>query len=818
MKLLRNLIVCLSGMLAFGVHATERELGSDGDRMHLGLNAEFRCQKTVPITIRTKSAAYFDQDAAKIQSIVVNTAGAILGFECQSADKIEFFGYTDDVLVFRADAEKHSKWAMQSYPAPLETLALFFGLHEPAFEHLGTISEELRKYESVPGIKETNQYKSFQTQALRLVEIADGDTKTFITYLENPGHEFKTFEAAKAHYGNILSTIEAFAPNQYEAYKNAYDDVEGSLKDTFWSSRVTSIIDDHETMAEIVAAAVNSVKESGSEEYHVYVDERIADWIEEDADLITEDIPTAPLYELGFVSDYVATFPAPTDADSLPKTKAVLDKVPGRILPLTLERLVALQTLALETVQESGASYVDVDTILETGFALAEEFEEAGYVEDGETLLAATFAYVNEMLESNLESYREELSTMEFTAESVAALQEQVLLFEELSADIASFKSYQDTAEKTLADNKATICRNVSNEAGIGPDTFDRLIKTPEGTMPLIDLACRLFEHQHRISAFEPADNDETYTLEVIHENEEKHRFLLKSQGAGVTAALMGVKQLAPEEMDITQEFWQDYIANLLEPPPSGEPDPQGVRECDRLAADPHDANKLASGVDFESEDIDPNKFERALDACIAAVEDASDDTRQQYQLGRLLWYAGDQESAEEFINTAADSGYAPALYYKAEILLGTSDDPDAFIDALDLYEKAGNAGYERGNAMVKELNPEGLDFFKEITPPTPKEIISALKVQNLSQSILGVTSTATVIDIKVKDCFQTSATDFSCEYRKILKCGMSGWGNDPVIRMMSWAIQKDCDSTQYNFGSFRKVGEGKWEELPNQS
>lgn len=90
MKLLRNLIVCLSGMLAFGMHATERELGSDGDRMHLGLNAEFRCQKTVPITIRTQSAAYFDQDAAKIQSIVVNTAGAILGFECQSADKIEF--------------------------------------------------------------------------------------------------------------------------------------------------------------------------------------------------------------------------------------------------------------------------------------------------------------------------------------------------------------------------------------------------------------------------------------------------------------------------------------------------------------------------------------------------------------------------------------------------------------------------------------------------------------------------------------------------------------------------------------------------------
>lgn len=45
----------------------------------------------------------------------------------------------------------------------------------------------------------------------------------------------------------------------------------------------------------------------------------------------------------------------------------------------------------------------------------------------------------------------------------------------------------------------------------------------------------------------------------------------------------------------------------------------------------------------------------------------------------------------------------------------------------------------------------------------------------------------------------------------------MSGWGNDPVIRMMSWAIQKDCDSTQYTFDSFRKLGEGEWKELPSQ-
>lgn len=115
-------------MLSSAAISAERELASDGDKLRLLIDENYTCQESVPITIRTSSAAYYDQDAATIQKLVINTAGAILGFECPKASKLEFFGYTDDALLFRADAQKKKKWAIESYPAPLETLALFLGL------------------------------------------------------------------------------------------------------------------------------------------------------------------------------------------------------------------------------------------------------------------------------------------------------------------------------------------------------------------------------------------------------------------------------------------------------------------------------------------------------------------------------------------------------------------------------------------------------------------------------------------------------------------------------------------------------------------
>ena len=260
----------------------------------------------------------------------------------------------------------------------------------------------------------------------------------------------------------------------------------------------------------------------------------------------------------------------------------------------------------------------------------------------------------------------------------------------------------------------------------------------------------------------------------------------------------------------------KEYLADLIIPPASGEPDLNGVRECDLLAADSHDANKLGSGFDFESSDIDPKYFDRAVDACIAAVENNPQDYRQSFQLGRLLWYAGDQEAANEYINIASAGGYAPATYYKAEIFLGTSSEPDAFIDALDMFEASGNGGYARGSAMVKELNPDGIEFYKEIPPPTGSELMGALRVKGLSTpSLMGVSVSTRVSSVRVKSCFQISATDFSCEYVKRSTCSANGANSGGIAMLLG--MMCGVSSGDLAFSTFRRLEEGKWTELASE-
>lgn len=705
-------LILMLFLLVSITQAAEREIASSDTKLQLLVDENYQCKPTVPITIRTSSAAYYDQDAAIIQRLVINIAGAVLGWECPKVSKLEFFGYTGDELVFRADASKKKKWAMESYPPPLETLALFFGLREPAYSHLGIIGAHLQKYENVPGITETHQHRAFQKQAKRLSAVVDGDTDKFVAYLKNPDQGFKTFSAVKNHFSKILIAVKHHVPEHYRRYQEAYDNVEASLKDAFWSARVASIMEDNDTIAQMLEAAVGAVGEANSADFSTYVDGRIASWIEEDADLIAADLPSSSLYELGMVSDYLSTFPAPSEAKGLSQIEARLKTIPGNLLPLVNNRLTVLQSLAFDTVKNSGSSYADVDAMLETGFAIAEEFEHAGYIDEGERLVVSTLTYIDYVLASGLGDYKQKLAEMTFNSDSVTVLQEQAFIFEELSTQIKGFKAYKAVADKTLEENKITICRSIAHEGGIETDDFEQPVSTLDGPITLIQFACNLFANQRRISAFVP-EKEGQYKLEITQSDGEIHRFLLAPNTIGTTEGLTGIKRFGIQKSEMTPEQWGEYLADLLEPLPSGEPDIHGIRECDQLAADPHDANKLARGIDLESAEIDPDKFARAIDACIATVENAPDDARQQYQLGRLLWYAGDQDGAAEFVNTAADAGYAPAIYYKAEMLLGTSDNPDAFIDALALYEAAGKAGYARGTAMVKELNPEGLDFFK---------------------------------------------------------------------------------------------------------
>ncbi|MFD2644454.1 hypothetical protein [Pseudomonas japonica] len=707
-----------TGFLAFACMAlnhaggAERELASKGADVRLAIDSAFKCGPKADIKIITASAAYFDQGAQTVQQLV-NTASAMLGFECPQMSHLAFTGLTDSVVVFEAEAKKQQKWALQTGPAPLEALALFFSLYQPDFFHLGSAQQKLQSYRKVTGIETSYQYEALDEQIKRLSSIIDGDTEKLRAYLQGQGGKFQNFESALSHYQDVLTTIKRYVPAQYEAYNAVFTEEASRLKDHYWSSRVAVLFDSEKPLKDIIANAVAMANAAPSGEFKQYMDSQLAAWIGEETTLIQEDINDAPLDEAAWAAGYLAELPSSQDVQALPQTAALIASSKAALPARVAQRIETLQALAVEVIKESGASYADVDTILETGFSLAGEFEESGFADAGHSLLAAMVSHIEQVLSAGLEQYKQDLTALELTDENASALQEQAVSFQELSTQFAGFAAYQKAAE-------------------------DRL----------------------------------------------------RADGSDV--------------------------AERAAPAHSGEPDGQGIRACDRVAADSHDPQKLAAGIDFETADIAGFDVDEALDACIAAVENDPSDTRQQFQLGRLLWFTGDQESARDYIELAASKGYAAAVYLRAEMLLATSDDPDAFVDALNLYKASGEAGYAKGLVMVKELNPNGIDFYKDIPPPTPQEIVQALPVRDASYGILGVTTSIRVVDAKVKECFQTSATEFFCEYMVVAECGTSGsMGEDQMIQFMNQMMKFACDnSMEYTFSKFRKVGSKKWQQI----
>lgn len=706
-----------TGFLAFAcmalnhAGAAERELASKGAAVRLTLSSAFKCGPKADIKIVTASAAYFDQGAQTVQQLV-NTASAMLGFECPQISHLTFTGLTDGVVVFEAEAKKQQKWALQTAPAPLEALALFLSLYQPDFLHLGTAQGKLKDYRQVTGIETSYQYEALDEQIKRLATVVDGDTEKFRTYLQGQGGKFQNFETALSHYQDVLSTIKNYAPAQYPAYNAVFTEESSRLKDHYWSSRVAVLFDSEKPLKDIIVDAQKMANAAPSIEFKQYIDSQLAEWIGEETALIQEDINDAPLYEVAWAARYLSELPPSQDVKTLPQTAALIASLETALPARVAQRIEVLQALAVEVIKESGASYADVDTILETGFALAGEFEESGFVDAGHSLLAAMVSHIEQVLTSGLEQYKQDLAAIELTDENASALQEQAGSFQELSTQFAGFAAYQKAAED-------------------------------------------------RLRAYESGD-----------------------------------------------------LAELAAPAPSGEPDAQGIRACDRLAADSADPQRLAAGIDFEKADIASFNFDEALDACIAAVENDPTDTRQQFQLGRLLWFMGDQELARDYIELAAGKGYAAATYLRAEMLLATSDDPDAFIDALNLYKASGKAGYTKGLAMVKELNPSGIDFYKDIPPPTPQEIVQALPVREASYGVLGITTYIRVVDAKIKECFQTSATEFFCEYKMVAQCGTSG-GMGQDVQFINQMMKFGCNtSMEYTFSKFRKVGSQKWQKI----
>jgi TPR repeat protein len=85
---------------------------------------------------------------------------------------------------------------------------------------------------------------------------------------------------------------------------------------------------------------------------------------------------------------------------------------------------------------------------------------------------------------------------------------------------------------------------------------------------------------------------------------------------------------------------------------------PIGITDCDRLAANPPDPDRVTAGV--ERVDVD---LPGAIAACLEARRAHPQEPRFSYQLGRVYFYDGQTDKALESFQRAIDLNYRQAKF-----------------------------------------------------------------------------------------------------------------------------------------------------------
>ncbi len=117
--------------------------------------------------------------------------------------------------------------------------------------------------------------------------------------------------------------------------------------------------------------------------------------------------------------------------------------------------------------------------------------------------------------------------------------------------------------------------------------------------------------------------------------------------------------------------------------------------ECDHLAANPPDPDRIVPGVSRAQLDLP-----RAIDACRAAVAAQPDTARLSYQLGRCLFYAGQTADALKSFKQAADLGYRQAHFILGLIMMRRYEGVPFDVSHIEHHWRAA-ARLDQANAQV---------------------------------------------------------------------------------------------------------------------
>lgn len=763
----------------------------------------------LPLTIQATMASSFSPDKASVQK-ALDRARPMLSKSCGQFNAMAISGEIAGVEFYKWSIAADSNWQLKTDGGALPNLASSIESLPTDYSSFPRILDASRRFLSMPEFEKTGEHALISKKITETLARPDGDEPAkFREFLKKGFVPTVAFSDTKAEIGHILRTIELFASHDLEPHKRIYEKELSNIQIAAWTEFLEAELDADKPPEEIFASLRSHLGRNDTDAgFIAFSDNYVATWLKDYLNDAAADWSEAFVADLGDMELFLYEMRAARISQSFQKTNEALNQGTKELSQAIEKRLSELQQSAIDVIGTIGASYEDTDKILEAGFALAEEFEDAGFPDSATIILQATTSRIEAVVAKGLPAYTTELKGIKPSLASIAAIEEQIGLFEEMAGEFEGYAAYQQAALAARDNLRNGLCARILDEIADESAPLSASIAVGDMRIPMRDFACSLYKNGHMVTAFTKDEKIDGYRIDIQDRRGEGKSFkATRSWNIFIGRPLKVEAAIDEKVIPLEEAAWNATAQDLLRPPPHGKPDAKGVTECDQLAADPHDPKKLATGVDFESPDLDINKIERGIEACIASVEHANNDARQQFQLGRILWFTGEADQAKGFIASSSTSAYPAGQYLQAMVQLTASTDHNSFVDAYELLQNAANGGYPKAAEMIKQLNPNGLDIYREIPPPREDDVIPPLS-DSKCVNAMGVQICVKIVGVNLRQCFQTGAQEFACEWSARVACDTN---LPPIYQQFAQSMCSVGGDSQFN--TFRKQSDGRWQK-----
>lgn len=788
-------ILGVASLWGTAVGAKENDLAAMQDQSaKISVSNSWKCAKSVKLTIEAAEAPFFETRLSDLGSLF-GAALSKLSATCAKLEKVSIDGKVKQKKLIESEALKSNGWRLQLDHPNLTKEAMRIPEVVKGYGDLWRLRSMFAPYLEVAGIERTAGYSLFAQQSQNTVLALTSDGRNFQHFVEELTLE-KDHKVALEKIEDALGIVQHFEPNAAVQLRQRVPVIQSAALRNVAMKELQKALVRGEPIAATASALFARLERKTPDQITVSeIDRQLATWIEAE---ILEHEKKAHETELEEARSHLSFLKGldPLEIGSLlPESQTAVETASLWFEEVSSELLDENVKVARELILESGSSYEEADLILETGLVLFDEFSQHGFNEEAGELLDFAKLHLQAVIAKGLEPFAKSILAEHMTLERVAYWEDQTELFFNLSQDFPGFTRYVNAIEDGIQTGRDRVCKSIAQELETGRNR-DVQIGVADEAMSLTAFTCNLYRNGHLLKEVSISLGGKSGRIELLQDGSDFVTFNI--------SVVDERTQFRGESDD-----WDDTMGTLVIPPPSGKPDRNGVTECDLLAGDPNDEMLRVEGVNLELVDVDYD-FDRAVEACIAAVEHDAAATRQVYQLARLLEFLGDTESAAYYAEIAAGREYAPAIHLQAFSILTNREDDDAFFDAVDLLKVSSELGYAPSKKELNEMLPPGVDLYREIPPPSDDEILAAVGRERCEANIaVRVCSTRT--GVARKNCFQTGEGTFSCELVLRHRCNVETvLDGDPLMRMFSGLAASGCGpTTDTMFMKLTKRGNG---------